>query len=85
MPVQQLQLNKHLGQKVACLDSSLELRERPFDFQGGGGGVGFLVRLEYFFCMFSETEFFFQHHRGLEFFFFQCMMREAIFFIVPFV
>ena len=34
---------------------------------GGGGGV--LVRLEYFFYMFSETEIFFQHHRGLEFFF----------------
>ena len=29
------------------------LRERPFDFQGGGGG---LVRLEYLFYMFSETE-----------------------------
>ena len=35
--------------------------------RGGGGGV--LVRLEYFFYMFSETEIFFQHHRGLEFFF----------------
>ena len=43
------------------------IRERPFDFQGGGGGG--LVRLEYFFYMFSETEIFFQHHRGLEFFF----------------
>ena len=52
------------------------LRERPFDFQGGGG---VLVRLEYFFFMFSETEFFFQHHRGLEFFF-QCMMREVFFY-----
>ena len=35
--------------------------------------------------MFSETNFFFQHHRGLEYFFFQCMMQEVIFFIVPFV
>ena len=34
-----------------------------------GGGVGFLVRLEYFFYMFSETEIFFQHHRGLDIFF----------------
>ena len=33
------------------------------------GGVGFLVRLEYFFYMFSETEIFFQHLRGLEIFF----------------
>ena len=49
---------------------------------GGGGG---LVRLEYFFYMFSESEFFFQHHRGLDFLVLQCMMREVIFFIVPFV
>ena len=47
------------------------IRERPLDFQGGGGGG--LVRLEYFCYMFSETEKYFQHH-----FFFKCMMREVI-------
>ena len=58
------------------------LRERPFDFQGGGGG---LVRLEYLFYMFSVTEFFFSTIEGWTFFVLQCMMREVILFIVPFV
>ena len=59
------------------------IRERPFDFQGGGGG---LVRLEYFVYMFSkDKKKMFSTIEGWKFVFFQCMMREVIFFIVPFV
>ena len=57
------------------------LRERPFDFQGGGGGFG---QAGIFFTCFQRQNIFFSTIEGW-IFFSQCMMREVIFFIVPFV
>ena len=48
---------------------------------GGGGGSGRNI----FFTCFQRQKFFFSTIEGWTFFFFQCMMREVIFFIVPFV
>ena len=54
------------------------LRERPFDFQGGGGG--FFGQAGIFFLHVFRDRNFFQHHRGLEIFFLPMYHARSNFF-----